>query len=95
LQILLQRKEDAPVVKFSLTTPDGPVLGLGISEENVQRLRRGKPIVVHIGEVEDLGDGTGRVVLFYGQSEEQMLEDFKHCDPTADDSGEDVDPETN
>jgi hypothetical protein len=82
------------VVKFSLTTPEGPVLGLGISEENMQRLKRGKPIVVQIGQLARLGDGAGRVVLFYGASEEQMLEDFKHCDPTADDSGQDFDEDS-
>jgi hypothetical protein len=83
------------VVKFLVITPEGPVLGLGISEQNVQRLRRGKPIVVHIGEAADLGDGTGRVVLFYGQSEDQMLDDFKNCDPTADESDEEFDPHAN
>jgi len=71
------------------------VLGLGISEANLQRLRRGKPIVVQLGDVGNLGGGNGRVVLFYGATEEQMLNEFKHHDATSDESEEDFDPETN
>ena len=62
------------MVKMVATHEDGSkILMLGLSQENVNRLKEGKPILFG---TEDLGLGwNGRVCIFYGKTEHDMLED--------------------
>lgn len=45
---------------------------LGLSEGNVEFLKLGRPIVVDLKEI----GGAGRVMIFYGETEEKMREDL-------------------
>ena len=46
--------------------PGGPMIGLGLSRDNVRLLKEGRPIVV---ELAPLGLSPGKVMLFYGKTE--------------------------
>ena len=60
------------MVKFTGTNQAGqPVLGLGLSRGNLNRLLEGKPIVL---KPADVGlDWTGEIVIFAGQTEQAMI----------------------
>ena len=63
------------MIKFSGKNRDGRlVFGFGISEENVKRLKDDNPILINL---EDLSDVVGDVVIFYGETEEQMEEKLR------------------
>lgn len=47
------------------------LLGLGLSDENLARLREGKPILFSAADVGGL-DGVKRVVIFWGKDEDEM-----------------------
>lgn len=69
------------MIKFSATTPDGrPAIGLGLSAHNFKRLKAGQPIFID-GAKEGL-PFAGEIVIFYGRSEHDMLEDLsRHIGP--------------
>jgi hypothetical protein len=69
------------MVKFALTTPDGrPVLGLGLSAQNVKRLKAGQPIRID-GPASGL-PFAGEILIFYGRTEHDMLEELsQHIGP--------------
>ena len=50
-----------------------PLYIFGLSDENVERLKKGIPIRVDLAEFES----EGTVVIFHGKTEQQMAEDFK------------------
>jgi len=57
------------MIKFLGTKPDGsPVFGFGISDGNVERLKKGMPIVV---DMEQMGL-SGEVVIFYGGTDAEL-----------------------
>ena len=60
------------MVKFSADGGDGKILGLGISERNVQLLREGKPILIRSDELEQLTSWKGSIMLFYGKTEDDI-----------------------
>lgn len=55
------------MVKFTASDDDGPLIGLGLSKDNIRLLRQGKPIVVDLEK--DLHLPPGRILLFYGDTE--------------------------
>lgn len=57
------------MIKAISETPDGSFILLGLSEENLRRLREGKPLLVQMSE---LGH-EGRVVIVYGETEEAIV----------------------
>lgn len=69
------------MIRFALETDDGPVFGLGISEENVRRLKAGQPIRVSLDEM----GGDGVAMIFYGETERDLV------DMIADGIGPDTD----
>ena len=60
------------MVKFTYTTAGVICYGFGISEENVNRLKKGQPIFIDLSEI----GGTGEVMIFYGKTEEDMARDL-------------------
>lgn len=63
------------MIKFMSTKGETILVGLGISEGNVERLKQGKPIVVKLKELgakEDI-----EVMIFYGKTEEDMAETLR------------------
>jgi hypothetical protein len=50
----------------------GDVYLFGLSDRNLELLKKGMPILIHM---ETLG-GTGKVVIFYGETEEKMRQDI-------------------
>lgn len=62
------------MVKFVITQKNGPKLvGLGITEENVKRLKEGKPILVKGEEIEMEHD----TVILYGKTEQDIAKEIQ------------------
>lgn len=60
------------MIKFLAHAGDGHLVGLGLSDENVRRLKLGQPIVVHLqGMVPGL-DRALDVMIFTGADEAAM-----------------------
>lgn len=62
------------MVKFTAAGPDGPIIGLGISEGNVERLKAGQPILV---DLKTMGFQEGSIMIFYGESNAAMFQELK------------------
>lgn len=64
------------MIKFTAGKEDGATLiGLGLSEGNLAKLKEGKPIVVWIQEM--IPDCKMEVLIFYGATEQAMYEELK------------------
>lgn len=57
------------MVKFTGERDGVPLIGLGLSRENLKRLKDGQPIVVHLA---DLNLPPGQILIFYGTTEAAM-----------------------
>lgn len=58
------------MIKFSSLTDHGLLIGLGISDKNVELLKAGKPIKVNLmelGVTEPI-----EIMIFHGETEEKM-----------------------
>lgn len=51
-----------------------PTVFLGLTKENVQRLRDNQPIGLDMGE---LGLGDGKIVLLYGEDQAELVDDLR------------------
>lgn len=51
------------------------LLGFGISEGNVQRLKEGKPIHIHADEM----GFAGEIMIFYGETEDEIARQLKEA----------------
>lgn len=58
------------MLKFGATTPEGELYGLGLSHENLARLKAGEAIRVDLATL----GGEGVVLLFAGRDEGEMVE---------------------
>lgn len=54
------------MIKFKGDGKTGPIVGLGISEGNVERLKAGKPISINL---KDLGLPDTTILIWYGVDE--------------------------
>lgn len=57
------------MVKFTAQGLTGPLIGLGVTKENIKRLREGQPIIVHLT---DLHLPPGEIMIFYGDTEQAI-----------------------
>lgn len=63
------------MIKFLVDGKNGAKLvGLGLSQGNIDRLKEGKPIYLHLDE---LGIEGIDVLIHYGETEDKIIEDFK------------------
>lgn len=63
------------MIKFTVNNNDGrKLIGLGLSFENLKRLKEGKPI--HI-QGEEIGFPSINLIVFSGETEESMKDDLK------------------
>lgn len=63
------------MVKFVLSGQEGTVVGIGISDENVERLTQGIPIKVILKDLGIPGDppiSQVRLFLFHGKTEQEL-----------------------
>lgn len=66
------------MIKFQGTGLDGvPIIGFGLSEANVQKLKEGMPVLIDVDHTKELLGVQARIVIFYGKTEEDMQEDLK------------------
>lgn len=56
-------------------TDDGPLLILGLSHENLRRLKEGQPISIMNLKKQQL-HGANQILIFSGESEEAMMEEI-------------------
>jgi hypothetical protein len=62
------------MIRFSGSSNRGrAIIGIGISEGNVQRLKEGKPIHIH---ADDMGF-AGEIVIFYGETEDLLAKQLR------------------
>jgi len=62
------------MLKFSnINGPEGPFYAFGLSQGNLNRLRQGKPILINLADIK----GKGHVLIFYGETEQDMLKELK------------------
>lgn len=59
----------AQLIKFRTDN----LVGFGLSEENIERLKKGDPILFSAADVGGL-QGIERVAIFYGKDEDEMQE---------------------
>lgn len=63
------------MIKFVASTPHSDILfGFGLSRENINQLVKGNPIKLNL---EEMGFAGVDVLIFFGETEEQMAEDMK------------------
>ena len=61
------------MIKARITTGDGKaVYLLGLSDKNLEKLREGRPISLHL---EDMG-GNGQLVLMWGRTEADIAREL-------------------
>jgi hypothetical protein len=66
------------MIKFRGTDKnDVPVVGFGLSEANVQRLKQGMPILIDTDDTKELFGVPAQIVIFYGNTEESMQEELR------------------
>lgn len=61
------------MIKFTAQRAARKLIGLGISEGNIKKLKQGKPIHI-FGE--ELGFSNVEIMIFYGATEQKMQEDL-------------------
>lgn len=64
------------MIKFTAKSSKGTLIGIGLSYENLKRLKKGKPIYIDLTK---LGEKEGELMIFAGKNEEYMakqLEEF-------------------
>ena len=63
------------MIKFKTYSGENVLLlGFGLSEDNIQRLKSGQPVVI---KLEDMGLREGRIMIFYGKTEADMIKEIK------------------
>jgi hypothetical protein len=63
------------MIKFRGSRDGRPVVGLGLSRDNVERLTHDRPIIV---DAADLGEPQwGQIVLFFGETEKDMQAELR------------------
>lgn len=79
------------MIKLVIDRTDGPLYAFGLSAGNVRRLKAGEPIAVDLSPM----GGRGRILIFYGATERQMMAELRefigpetkvHVDPRLADS---------
>jgi hypothetical protein len=66
------------MIKAALKTGLGlPMLFLGLSGENVTRLAAGEPIRISAGQMAQLGLPQVEVVIHYGRTEQDILDEIE------------------
>lgn len=61
------------MLKALAHTPAGPLMIFGLSEDNINHLKEGKPIAI---DLKELGLAGGRVLIIYGKTEYDMRNDL-------------------
>lgn len=73
------------MIKFLAKIETGNLIGIGLSERNMELLKEGKPIKIDLDEMVTPAVGIQHaelqdlkhIFIFYGTTEEQMAEDLK------------------
>lgn len=64
------------MIKFTGKSPTGKILGLGLSEENIKRLKTGQPIHLWVAEFMPQMDEITEILILYGETEEAIAENL-------------------
>jgi hypothetical protein len=60
------------VVKFSSSVNGKPVVGLGLSETNINKLREGMPILISTEDMKKLLGVECSIMIMYGRTEKEI-----------------------
>jgi hypothetical protein len=71
-------KEGRTVIRATFETPQGPIVFLGVTTENVRRLKTGQPIDVDLKPL-IRGQIPARVVIAYGETHVEIVETIEHA----------------
>ena len=61
------------MIKFKIDGAEKPLIGFGITEENVKRLKSGMPILVNLQEMGINAD----ILICYGETELELIKTLK------------------
>ena len=61
------------MIKFKIEGAEKPLIGFGITEENVKRLKLGRPILINLQEMGINVD----ILICYGETELELVETLK------------------
>ena len=65
------------MIKFLLKSDrHDQIVGLGLSQANIDLLKKGQPIIVDMGALLGFGYSDLKVCIFFGETEEAMAEDM-------------------
>ena len=62
------------MIKFTSKGKKGTLIGIGLSYENLRRLKKGKPIYVDLTK---LGEEQGELLIFAGKNEDTMAKQLE------------------
>lgn len=69
------------MIKFTAGNRGKTIVGLGISQGNVDRLQAGQPILISL---EEMGLAPYDVMIFYGETEAALTQELeKHIGPNT------------
>lgn len=60
------------MIKFSSTLNGNPVIGLGLSEANIKKLREGMPILITTEDTKKLLGVECSIMIMYGRTEKEI-----------------------
>lgn len=64
------------MIKFGGTHLGKKLIGIGLSEGNLQRLKEGMPILVNSEDFEKLSGVEAYLLILYGKTEEEMVKEM-------------------
>jgi len=63
------------MIKGIAHPPDGPCIFLGLSEVNIETLKKRKPILIDLAEL----GMKGKILIAYGETEDILAEEIKRA----------------
>ena len=62
------------MIKFTAKSSKGTLIGIGLSYENLKKLKKGKPLYIDLTK---LGEREGELLIFAGETEEKMAKQLE------------------
>jgi hypothetical protein len=69
------------MIRATLITERGPIIVLGITDQNITRLRAGMPIDVDLAPMLRDGQQPARVVILHGETHMEIVEAIEEATP--------------
>ncbi len=67
------------MVKYSAEIKDGKLLGIGLTNMNIEKLKKGMPILVKLPDLKILTGWNGSIVIMYGKTKKAIKREIKQA----------------